>query len=119
MKQIKEKKMNVKNFFLKDESELEDLGDGVGRKVIAYNDDMMCVEVYFERGAVGKLHTHPHRQITYILSGEFEFTIGSETKILVPGDSTYKQADIPHGVVCIKEGVLLDVFTPCRDDFLD
>lgn len=97
---------------------LEDLGDGIKRKVLAYSDNMMSVEVYFEKGAVGALHSHPHEQITYVLSGEFEFTIGDETKIVKAGDALYKQPDIIHGCTCLSEGVLLDNFTPMRKDFV-
>ena len=74
--------------------------------------------MYFEKGAVGTLHSHPHEQITYVLSGEFEFTIGDETKIVKAGDALYKQPDIIHGCTCLSEGVLLDNFTPMRKDFV-
>lgn len=97
---------------------LEDLGDGIKRKVLAYSDNMMSVEVYFDKGAVGTLHSHPHEQITYVLSGEFEFTIGDETKVVKAGDALYKQPNIIHGCTCLSEGVLLDNFTPMRKDFV-
>lgn len=103
--------------FIKDIA-LEDLGDGIKRKVLAYSDNMMSVEVYFDKGAVGALHSHPHEQITYVLSGEFEFTIGDETKVVKAGDALYKQPNIIHGCTCLSEGVLLDNFTPMRKDFV-
>lgn len=98
--------------------ELEDLGAGVSRKIMAYSDNVMSVEVYFEEGAVGAMHNHPHEQITYVLSGEFEFTIGDETKVVKAGDALYKVPNIMHGCVCLKKGVLLDTFTPMREDFV-
>lgn len=110
--------MDIKNFFLGDDIELEDLGKGIKRKITAYNDNLMCVEVHFEEGAVGTLHSHPHEQITYILSGEFEFEVDGKKMLLKAGDTTFKQADVIHGAVCKKAGVLLDIFTPCRKDFL-
>lgn len=97
---------------------LEDLGDGVSRKVLAHSENMMSVEVHFEDGAVGTMHSHPHEQLTYILSGEFEFTIGDEKKIVKAGDTMYKQPNIEHGCVCLKLGVLIDTFTPMRKDFI-
>ena len=86
---------------------LEDLGDGIKRKVLAYSDNMMSVEVYFDKGAVGALHSHPHEQITYVLSGEFEFTIGDETKVVKAGDALYKQPNIIHGcnAQCIQNDI--------------
>ena len=110
--------MEIQNYFLGKDNELTDLGNGLKRRVTAYNENLMCVEVHFEEGAVGALHSHPHEQITYIISGEFEFNIGGKKKRLTAGDSTFKQPDIEHGAVCLKKGVLLDIFTPSRKDFL-
>lgn len=110
--------MSITNYFPGSERPVEDLGGGIRRRVTAHSDNLMCVEVHFEKGAVGALHWHPHEQITYVLSGKFEFEIGGARKLLVAGDSTYKQPDIEHGAVCLEAGVLLDIFTPCRQDFL-
>ena len=58
------------------------------------------------------------RMVTYVLSGEFEFTIGEETRVVSAGDTLYKQPGIMHGCVCLQPGTLLDTFTPIREDFL-
>lgn len=100
------------------ETELVELGGGLTRRILAHDSDMMAVEVSFEEGAVGAMHTHPHVQISYVLEGEFEATLGNETKIIKKGDTYYTTPDLPHGVVCKKRGVLLDIFTPERSDFL-
>lgn len=98
--------------------QLEDLGDGISRKVLAHSDNMMAVEVHFEKGAVGSMHNHPHEQLTYVLSGKFEFTIGDEKKIVEAGDTMCKEPNIEHGCVCLEAGVLIDNFTPMRKDFV-
>jgi quercetin dioxygenase-like cupin family protein len=97
---------------------LENLGNGVSRKVLAYSDNIMTVEVHFEQGAIGPLHNHPHEQLTYVLSGKFEFTIGDETKTVGAGDTLYKEPNVMHGCVCLEAGTLLDNFTPMRKDFI-
>ncbi|MDN3702377.1 cupin domain-containing protein [Vibrio artabrorum] len=106
-------------FLYNNDIQLEDLGDGVSRKIMAYSDNIMSVEVYFEKDAIGALHSHPHEQVTYVLSGEFEFTIGDETKIVKTGDALYKKPNIVHGCRCLEKGVLLDNFTPMRKDFIE
>lgn len=98
--------------------ELEFAGTGVNRKILSYTDELMVVENHFEKGAVGAMHHHPHTQITYVVSGQFEFTIAGEKKIVNPGDSMLKKDGIEHGCVCLKEGILLDIFTPMREDFV-
>ncbi len=105
-------------FVFNKEVPLEDLGDGVSRKILAYSDNIMTVEVHFEKGSIGAMHSHPHEQITYVLSGKFEFTIGDETHVVSAGDTLYKQPDIVHGCVCLEAGTLLDNFTPMRKDFV-
>jgi quercetin dioxygenase-like cupin family protein len=105
-------------FVYNDKIELVDVGNGLSRKVLAHNDNIMSVEVHFEKGGIGAMHSHPHEQLTYIVSGAFEFTIGEETKLVKAGDSMYKEANIEHGCVCLEAGVLVDTFTPMRKDFL-
>ena len=93
-------------------------GEGVTRRVLAFTDSVMCVENRFEKGAVGSLHSHPHTQITYVVSGAFEFTIGGEKRVVRTGDTLLKEDGVEHGCVCLEEGVLLDVFAPMREDFV-
>lgn len=93
-------------------------GEGVDRKVLGFGPDLMMMHVKFHKGAVGYTHKHPHRQVSYIVSGSFDVTIGGETKTLHMGDCYYVPADIEHGVVALEEASLVDVFTPCRDDII-
>ena len=108
--------MEIKHFFFNQDIPLEDLGKGLKRRVLAYHENLMLVETHFEKGAVGEMHSHPHEQITYVLEGEFEFTIDGQTQIVKPGDSMFKESNIPHGAICLKKGILVDVFTPYRED---
>ncbi|WP_455815120.1 cupin domain-containing protein [Pseudomonas graminis] len=105
-------------FIYKQDRPLQDLGDGVSRRVLAHGGSMMAVEVSFEAGAIGPMHHHVHEQLTYVLSGRFRFTIGDETHDVGAGDTLYKKPDIVHGCICLEKGVLLDTFTPQRQDFL-
>lgn len=93
--------------------------DGIQRKIMAYNDAMMLVKVAFEKGRIGATHYHPHLQMTYVASGAFEVTIGENTRILRGGDVFYVgEPNVLHGVLCLEKGLLIDVFSPMRADFL-
>lgn len=98
--------------------DLETCGEGVQRKILAYTDELMCVENHFVKGGVGALHNHPHTQITYVVSGAFEFEIGGEKKVVRAGDTMLKKDGVVHGCVCLEEGILLDIFTPMRKEFV-
>jgi quercetin dioxygenase-like cupin family protein len=105
-------------FLLGDEVEWEIIGKGVKRKIMAYDETIMLVNVHFDKGGIGAIHEHYHSQVTYVESGQFEVTIGSETKILKGGDSFYVQPHVLHGAICLESGILVDVFSPMREDFI-
>lgn len=91
---------------------------GVQRMIMGYNDQLMMVQVKFETGAIGDPHFHPHLQSSFVAEGSFEVTIGGVTRLLSKGDSFFVESNIVHGVVCKQAGLLVDVFNPCRQDFL-
>ena len=104
---------------VKNESvQLEKVGEGVHRKILASNGGLMTVEVIFNKGAIGAVHTHPHEQVCYVLAGSFEFDLNGKKEVITQGDTYYVEPNIPHGVVALEDGILLDVFTPQREDFL-
>lgn len=96
----------------------EEVAPKIKRKIMSYNADIMLVKVAFEKDGVGVLHHHPHLQMSYIASGVFEITINGEAQILKAGDVYFAPSNAPHGAVCIEDGVLIDVFSPMREDFI-
>lgn len=97
----------------------EQMAEGVKRKIMSYDDNLMVVKVSFDKGGIGSLHQHYHSQITHIESGVFEVEIGSEKKLLSAGDCFYIPPNTIHGAVCMEAGVLIDVFSPMREDFIN
>ncbi|CAL2058300.1 cupin domain-containing protein [Tenacibaculum sp. 190524A05c] len=106
-------------FLFGDKIEWETVGEGVKRQIMGYDDKIMLVKVHFDEGGIGYKHEHYHSQVTYVESGEFEFSIGEETKMVKGGDSVYIPPHVLHGAICKKEGVLIDVFSPIREDFME
>ncbi|MEH6306719.1 cupin domain-containing protein [Olivibacter sp. CPCC 100613] len=100
------------------ETNWNNLDDGIARKILSYNDEMMMVRVRFKKGSVGVAHQHKHTQSTFVIKGKFEFRIGNENKVIEAGDTCLIPANVLHGCVCLEEGELLDIFTPLREDFL-
>ena len=102
-------KYESNNFQFEAEMPWESAGEGIVRQIMGYNDNLMMVKVKFETGAIGT---------TYVASGVFEFTTDGETKIVRPGDGVYMKPGILHGCICLEAGVLIDTFSPMREDFL-
>ncbi|HEX2207971.1 MAG TPA: cupin domain-containing protein [Longimicrobium sp.] len=96
-----------------------DLGGGMSRQVLGHDEALMMVRVRFDAGAVGAVHHHPHRQATYVESGSFRVELGGRVRVLHPGDAFFAPPSVEHGVVALEAGVLVDVFAPSREDFLD
>jgi quercetin dioxygenase-like cupin family protein len=96
----------------------EKVGEGVRRQILGHGTDLMMVTVEFDAGAIGPVHRHPHRQVSYIVSGRFEIEIAGERQVLEAGDSFYVAANLEHGAKALTAGTLVDVFTPTRQDFL-
>ncbi len=108
--------MIVKN----SEIDLCQLEEKVARKILQSAGSLMMVEVHFEKGGIGEAHSHDeHEQVCYIAKGVFEVTVGDDKQILRQGDSFYAAKKEVHGVVAIEDGILLDIFTPIRKDFLE
>ena len=110
--------MTSKAFIPSDDTPWQNVGDGVRRQILGHGPDLMLVAAEFQKGAVGPLHQHPHRQVTYVASGVFEVTIDGKKQVLRTGDSFFVAADLVHGAVALEPGTLVDVFTPAREDFL-
>ena len=110
--------MTKSEAFISGNDQWEDVGPGVSRKILGYDEQLMLVCARFEQGAVGTLHHHPHRQVTYVAAGRFEVEIDGAKKTLETGDSFFVAPDLVHGAVALEAGVLVDVFTPARQDFL-
>ncbi|MGM1056547.1 MAG: cupin domain-containing protein [Bacteroidota bacterium] len=112
------KVVSGETFFMKENTPWEEIGEGITRQFVGFNTQLMMVKVKFEEGALGYVHDHFHSQVTYIASGKFEITIEGDTKLLESGDGFFVQPNQKHGARCTEAGMLIDVFSPIREEFL-
>ncbi len=105
-------------FVMAESTPKEDLGDGITRQILGYGPEIMIVRVWFDKGAVGQVHSHRHSQSSYVESGSFEVLVDGERRVLKAGDCFYIAPHLDHGAVCLEPGVLIDTFSPAREDFL-
>lgn len=96
----------------------ETVANGVKRKIMTYEANLMMVKVAFDVGGIGAAHSHEHTQMSYVASGVFSITIADETRFVKAGDAYYIPSNVPHSAVCVETGVLIDLFTPMRDDLV-
>ncbi len=95
------------------------MAEGVQRRLLTYGGSLMIGQFTFAAGAVAAWHSHPAEQISYIVSGEIDFYIeGSDPQRLHGGCSFYIPSNVKHQVVAILPTVIVDTFSPQRDEFL-
>ena len=70
-----------------------------------------------EAGSELPEHTHVHEMIVNMLEGEFELTVGDETRVLRAGDVAVIASNVPHSGRALTDCRILDVFHPVRDDY--
>ncbi len=83
----------------------------------AHADAMTIGEVLLQPHTVVPMHEHPHEQLTYVLEGRFEFTVGSETTTLEPGMAALIPGGVTHGGKTLTACKVIDVFSPIREDY--
>ncbi len=90
---------------------------GVVRRTLTDGDRLMLIEVTLEKDAVVPMHTHPHEQTGYLVSGRFLFELGDEKRELGAGDCWLVPSNVPHQVTALEDSVFIDVFSPPREEY--
>lgn len=108
------------HFFRDETVAWTELGQGLRRKIVGHTPQLMSVLMQFDRGAVGTPHAHElHDQIGFVVAGAFEVVVDGEVRILRAGDAFIAAHHVRHGVVALEHhSLLLDQFSPSREDFL-
>ena len=91
---------------------------GLTRVVGAYNDKLFLAEHRMEKGWIGSAHSHPHEQVVYVISGHLRVTCAGKTFDARAGDSFVVRGGLEHQASALEASHVIDVFTPCRRDYL-
>ncbi len=95
----------------------ERITDKITRRVLSGKQGMM-VWWNAKAGAHAGAHQHPHEQLVWMLKGRLELRIGSERRMLLPGDVAVIPGGTEHEAWFRDDTEVLDVFSPPREDFL-
>lgn len=91
---------------------------GLKRRVLAYNDKLFLAEHEMVKGWSGAMHSHPHDQIVYVVHGHLRVTCQGKTFDVRTGGTFVVRGGVQHGASAIEESLVIDVFTPCREDYI-
>ncbi|HOC18685.1 MAG TPA: cupin domain-containing protein [Vicinamibacterales bacterium] len=97
----------------------EEPADGIERRMVWGRRLMIC-RLRFAPHVVAAVHTHPHEQFTLVERGRVRFEVDGEQGIASAGAVLHFPSNVPHGATMLdEEVVLVDIFSPVRDDFLE
>ncbi len=94
------------------------IAPGKARRVRLHTPQLMQVEARIAAGLATPSHSHPHVQVSFVLSGRIRVTVGDQMAELGPGDSFVVASGVEHGATALSDVTLLDTFTPAREEFL-
>lgn len=107
--------------FVRCEDALKKTFKGVNLDSLAVGEMSMVTKMNYVKGNFATLHTHPHEQCGYVISGEYRLIVDGDEKIDVimhAGDTYAIPGNTPHSFEVIEGGEVIDVFTPLREDYL-
>jgi quercetin dioxygenase-like cupin family protein len=90
---------------------------GVHRRTMAVTDEEMLCEFFLERSSQVPAHSHLNDQVGYVVYGKIEMTVGGEVRVCQPGDSYAVPGGVVHSARALVDSLVLDVFSPPRDDY--
>ncbi len=91
--------------------------EGIYRKTLMYNDDVMLCFFSLKKGSEIPLHNHVSHQIGYVLKGKFELITENNSFIVREGDSYVFNSNEKHGAKILENSEVIEVFNPTRQDY--
>lgn len=92
--------------------------EGIEQKTLVHGEKTLMTEFLLKKGSLLPLHSHPHEQTGYLVSGHIRLCVGDETFDVKPGDSWCVPGDVEHNAEIIEDSVAIEVFSPVREDYL-
>ena len=96
----------------------DEVFEGIDRKTLVFGDKTLLSEFRLKKGSTLPFHSHPHEQTGYLVSGRVNVLVGEETFEAEPGDSWCISGDMDHGAKPLMDSVVVEVFSPVREDYL-
>ena len=95
----------------------ERLTDSISRRMVSGEREML-VRWEFKKGAVAGRHSHPHEQVVMMVTGKLRLSVDDVEVIMGPNDIYVISSGIPHEAEALEDTVVIDIFSPPREDFL-
>jgi len=104
-------------FFRYDDANAVQMAPGLIRKTLVSGDRLMICRFDLDAGVEIPSHSHPHDQAGYVVLGKIRITVNGKSCDLGPGDSYSASSGAVHSAVALEASVVVDTFSPPRDDY--
>jgi quercetin dioxygenase-like cupin family protein len=105
-------------FAAHDDHDFQPALPGIDRKTLVWGERTLATEFRMKAGSQLPIHSHPHEQTGYLVSGKLRLTIGPQRFDAGPGSSWCVPADVGHGAEIVEDAVAIEIFAPVRSDYL-
>ena len=105
-------------FYKKNDKGYKEALEGIKLKTLVHGERTLLCEFKLKGGNLLPSHSHPHEQTGYLVSGRMKFIVGDETFEAGPGDSWCLPGDVVHAAEILEDSVMVEVFSPIREDYL-
>jgi len=106
-------------FYKKDNTPYKTAREGVHFKTLVHGQNTSLHEFRLDSGSVIPIHSHPHEQTGYMVSGRMHFVLQDRKIFVERGDSWCIPGNMEHGVEVMEDSVVIEVFSPVRKEYLD
>ena len=103
-------------FLRPEEIDRKELMPGCTARLI-HSENMTVACWSLDKGAEIPVHSHPHEQVSYVIEGDFEFTVGGRKKRMGPHHAAVIPPDTVHSGKALSACLILDVFHPVREEY--
>ncbi|MCD9023791.1 cupin domain-containing protein [Cohnella silvisoli] len=90
----------------------------IRRKILPPGKQMMSMLIEFKQGGFGPEHAHPHEQLGFVIQGKIKMLLDGKEIVAEAGDQVCVPGNIPHSVLALEDSLVLETFTPLREDLL-
>jgi quercetin dioxygenase-like cupin family protein len=92
--------------------------EGVHLRTLVYGEKTLMGQFSIAKGSAIPPHSHPHEQTGFMVSGKLKFKVEDEAMVVETGDSWCIPGDAEHSVDALEDSVVIEVFSPVREDYL-